>query len=179
MFERNRVDNASSSTHVAAVAASVTLTTGETISGHFVISAARAFSEVVNGETPFLEFKPLNGTRRYLAKHAILSISLADAPAAGALDQRKNLADEFDPYATLGLTRDAEWNDVREGYLAKAKAYHADRFAHVDLPAEVHDYMHQMSKRINQAYALLEAPRLNVRKVELRAAPIYESRPRA
>lgn len=179
MFERNRVDTAQTATHLTTVAAVVSLTTGEVLSGHFVISASRAFAEIMNGDAPFLEFKPLSGQRRYVAKHAILAISLADAPAANALDQRRFHNEEFDPYATLGLKRDADWDAIRDAYLALAKTYHTDRYAHVDLPAEVRDYLEQMSKRINAAYSVLEAPRLVVRKADLRATPVYESRPRA
>lgn len=180
MFERNRVDNSTSgSAHQSAVAASLTLADGEVLTGHFYISAARAISDVLNGETQFLEFQPLDGARRFIAKRAIRAISLADAPGAKALETRRPQDGEFDPYGALGVKRGAGWEEIREAYLRLAKTYHTDRYASVELPAEVRDYLAQMSKRVNAAYTMLEAPRLVVRKADMRAAPVYTSRPRA
>jgi hypothetical protein len=60
MFERNRVDNSSQSSHQSAIPAEITLVDGEVLSGHFLISAARALSDILNGETAFLEFEPFS-----------------------------------------------------------------------------------------------------------------------
>jgi hypothetical protein len=179
MFERNRVDNTNNSMHQTAVPAELTLATGEIMAGHLVINSARAIADVLNGENSFIEFEPLGSSRRYLSKSSICSVRVVDAANANALDARRPLSGEFDPYAALGLTRDAEWEDIRQAYLRLAKAYHADRYASVELPAEVREYFQQMSRRVNAAYTLLEAPRLVVRKADLRAAPVYTSRPRA
>ena len=45
MFERNRVDNATSTGHQTAVPAELTLTDGEVLCGHFLISSARAIAD--------------------------------------------------------------------------------------------------------------------------------------
>jgi hypothetical protein len=178
MFERNRVDNSSNTSHQTAIPAEVTLCDGELLSGHFLISSARAIFDVLNSETLFIEYQPLHQERRYLAKQAIRAVKLLDVPHANGLDARRPASGEFDPYAALGLKRDAEWDDIRLAYLRLAKVYHADRFASVDLPPEVRDYLQAMSRRINAAYKTLEAPRLSVRKADLRPVPVYESRPR-
>ena len=180
MFERNRIDNNTSATgHQTTAAAVVALADGEILTGHFVYSAARAFSDLLNGELLFLEFTPLNGNRRFLAKHAIRSVTMPDAPAATALESRRPKNGEFDPYTALGLSRDAEWDEVREAYLRLSKSYHPDRFASVDMPVEVRDYLAQMSKRVNAAYTMLESARIVVKKAVMRPAPVYTSRPRA
>jgi DnaJ domain len=173
MFERNRVDNASNAIHQTAIPAELVLADGEVL-----ISSARAISEVLNGENLFLEFEPFESVRRYISKQAIRSVKIMDAPAANGLDARRPLNGEFDPYAALGLKRDAEWDDIRQAYLRLAKAYHADRYASIDLPGEVREYLQQMSRRVNAAYTLLEAPRLVVKKADMRPAPVYTSRPR-
>ena len=179
MFERNRIDNATAnSAHQTAVAVVITLTDGETLAGHFYFSAARALTDVLNGESQFLDFQPLSGNRRFIAKRAIGSVALSDAPAATALDVRRPQSGDFDPYTALGVKTDTPWDDVRDAYLKLAKKYHADRYASIDLPAEVREYLAQMSKRVNAAYTMLEAPRLVVRKAEYRPAPVYTSRPR-
>jgi hypothetical protein len=178
MFERNRIDNANSNAHQTAVPAELTLADGEALIGHLIINSARAIADVLNGETQFIEFEPFESPRRYIAKSAIRAVRVVDASSASALDARRPLSGEFDPYAALGVSRDAEWDDIRQAYLRLAKAYHADRYASVELPLEVRDYFQQMSRRVNAAYTLLEAPRLVVRKADLRAGPVYTSRPR-
>ena len=178
MFERNRIDNSSSAVHLTAIPAELTLSDGELMVGHLVINSARAVTEVLNGESLFLEFEPLGSPRRFVSKQAVRSIRVVDAGPAIALEAKRPLAGEFDPYAALGVKREAEWDEIRQAYLRLAKAYHADRYASIELPAEVREYLQQMSRRVNAAYTLLEAPRLVVRKADLRAAPVYESRPR-
>jgi preprotein translocase subunit Sec63 len=121
----------------------------------------------------------LDRERRYIAKSALCSVQLLDVPTAAGLDARRAATGEFDPYSALGLKRDADWDDVRDAYLRLAKAYHADRYASIELPPEVRDYLQQMSRRINTAYKTLEAPRLVVKKADLRPEPVYTSRPRA
>lgn len=178
MFERNRVDNATNTGHQSAVPAELTLNDGCVLSGHFLISAARAISDVLNGETRFFEFEPFDGDRRFIATSAICAVKLLKAAPADGLDARRPIDGSFDPYATLGLKRDAEWDDVRQAYLRLAKSYHADRYASIELPAEVRQYLQQMSRRVNAAYTALEAPRLAVKKTIMRPEPVYESRPR-
>lgn len=175
MFERNKVDNGANSHHQSAIPAELTLSDGEVLAGHFIISASRAFSDVLNGEAQFFEFEPFNGERRFIAKSAIRSVKLLQVGSAAGLATRRPVEGAFDPYTTLGLKADAEWDDIRHAYLRLAKTYHADRFASVDLPAEVRDYLQAMSRRVNAAYVALEAPRLAVRKVSMRAQPIYTS----
>jgi len=179
MFERNKVDNSSSfSANQSVIAAMITLADGDILSGNFLIPASRTINECLNGESHFLEFQPLAGPKRFIAKRSIRSVTLADAAPTSALDSKRPQNGAFDPYMTLGVERDAEWEEIREAYVRLAKTYHADRFASLDMPVEVRDYMEQMSKRINAAYTLLEAPRLVKRKIEMRPAPVYVSRPR-
>ena len=178
MFERGKIDNSSNSAHQSAIPAELTLSGGEVLAGHFLISAARTLADVLNGEMAFLEFEPYEAERRFIAKMSIQAVKLLDAPVANVLDVRRPVQGAFDPYGALGVKRDAEWDEVRHAYLRLAKAYHADRYASVELPVEVHDYLQQMSRRVNAAYTALEAPRLNVRKAEARPEPVYTSRPR-
>ena len=175
MFERNRVDNGSNSQHQCAIPVELTLDDGEVLTGQFMISAARAFGDVLNGESQFFEFEPFGGDRRYIAKQAIRSVKVLVVGSANGLNARRPVEGAFDPYAALGLKSDAEWDEVRHAYLRLAKTYHADRYASVELPGEVRDYLQAMSRRINAAYVALEAPRNIIKKVSMRAAPVYTS----
>lgn len=179
MFERNRIDNANPVSHQSAVPAELSLTDGQVLCGHFLISSARAIADVLNGDTQFCEFEPFDGERRFISKHAITGFKLLNVAPANSLDANRAVAGAFDPYGVLGVKRDTDWDDVRAAYLRLAKAYHADRYASVELPNEVREYLQQMSRRINAAYTALEAPRLVVKKVAMRAAAVYTSPPRA
>jgi hypothetical protein len=179
MFERNKIDTGNDRANQAAVPAEVVMADGEVLIGHFVFASSRSFGEVLNSDAPFIEFEPHDGARRYLAKGAIRSIALRTVPTARLADVRRPLAGEFDPYATLGVPRDASPEDVRHAYLRLTKAYHADRFASVELPDEVRRYLADMSARINAAYALVEAPVVAVKKATMRAEPVYSSPSRA
>lgn len=178
MFERNKIDNGANTHHQTAVPAELTLSDGEVLAGQFIIPATRAFSDVLNGESHFLEFEPFNGERRFVARTAIRAVKLLQIGSASGLAARRPVEGSFDPYTALGLKADAEWDDIRHAYLRLAKAYHADRFASVDLPAEVRDYLQAMSRRVNAAYVALETPRLAVKKISMRAEAVYTSQPR-
>ena len=178
MFERNKVDNGTSTHHQSAIPAELTLSDGEVLTGQFIISASRAFSDILNSEMHFFEFEPFQSERRFIARTAIRAVKLLQVGSATSLASRRPVEGGFDPYVTLGLKADAGWDDIRHAYLRLAKTYHADRYASIELPPEVRDYLQAMSRRINAAYVALEAPRLAVKKVSMRAEPVYTSQPR-
>jgi hypothetical protein len=179
MFERNRVDNIVQHT-TTTVPAELTLDDGRQIKGKFLAPISKPFAEVLNGPAAFLEFEPYGGERAYIAKTAIQSVRLTGVPAAQSLDTRLREIDGFDPFAILGVPRGASFDDVRQAYHRLAKIYHPDRYANAELPDEVRDYLATMARRVNAAYAALEAPVQIVRKAAAnQAEPIYTSRPRA
>ena len=51
----------------------------------------------------------------------------------------------------------ATHDKIRQAYIELAKIYHPDRYATVTLPVEVTDYLSAMARRINAAYAALDA----------------------
>lgn len=173
MFERNRVDT-STRRQTNAVAAEITFTDGETLKGNFLISATRQIFDVLNGADSFLEFEPHQGCRRLIAKSMVAEIKLVNIP------QQPKFPDShsFDPFQVLGIERDTPWNEIRERYLALAKAYHSDCYAGAQLPGEVVDYIETMSRRVNSAFEALEAPRKIKRRIENKAEAIYTSQPR-
>ncbi len=178
MFERNKVDTVTQAPQLA-VPAEVTFNTGETARGRFFIASSRSFADALNSATPFLEFEAYGEDRRFIAKSSIRDVKLVAVPSAANLHNRVRDGDNFEPHQVLGVDRSTDWADVRAAYFALSKTYHPDRFASVDLPAEVGDYLSVMSRRINLAYAALEKPHLVTKAVSQRAQPVYESRPRA
>ena len=173
MFERNRIDN---SLQQSSVAAELTLDDGRVLKGNFYISASRSLYEVLNGQTSFLDFESHNRERGLIAKSTIKSVKIVVAGPKPSLTHQIAPADAFDPHGILSLSRGATWEEVRTAYLKLSKIYHPDLFAGVELPHEVRDYLASMARRINAAYAALEAPQQAAKRAVIeKAKPIYVS----
>ena len=88
--------------------------------------------------------------------------------------------DGFDPQSILGVPSNASFDDIRAAWHRLAKIYHPDRYSNAELPGEVREYLASMARRVNAAYAALEAPQLAVKRSSAaRAAPIYTSSTRS
>lgn len=173
MFERNKIDNAAQQ---MTVPAELTLDGGEVLKGRFLIAAARSIFDVLNGDAHFLEFETYQGERSLIARATIKSVKLVSVSSANHLKGRMRETETFDPYQVLGLTSDAVFDDIRTAYLRLSKVYHPDRFHGIDLPPEVRDYLAAMVRRINAAYAALEAPVQAARRAAIaKAQPIFTS----
>jgi hypothetical protein len=173
MFERNKVDSGLQQTSVPA---EIVLMSGETLKGRFVINAQRSIYDILNGGTQFIEFETYTGQSSLLAKSSLSSIKVLNVPGASNLRNRVRTDDEFDPHQILGVTAATSFDAIRLAYLALSKIYHPDRFAGVELPKEVKDYLAAMARRVNSAYAALEAPHQSQKRAETeKAKPIFTS----
>jgi hypothetical protein len=152
MFERNKVDN---STELAAVPVELRLDDGAIAKGKLWISRSRGLADVLNGPVQYLDFETYEGARSLIAKATVKAAKVVHVDRPGNLAARLG-DDSFDPYAVLGVSRDADWAEVRQAFLARSKHYHPDRYANAELPQEVRDYLAAMARRINTAYAALE-----------------------
>ena len=172
MFERTRVDNVPEPN---AVPVEVVLADGTLIKGKLLVSAGKTLADALNGTAAFIEFEPYGGERSFLAKGQLASVQLVGVPRAANLASRTRDQDSFNPHAILGIGCNAGWEEVRQAYHKLAKSYHPDRYASAELPAEVQDYLAAMARRVNAAYAALEAPRQTVPTAAARAAAVYTS----
>ncbi len=152
MFERNRVE----SQEQVSVAVEIQLDDGSALAGKLFIAASRSVFDVLNGATLFLDFEPYEGERRLIAKASIKAVKLLAGAKPLNLVQKVRDLDGFEPHGLLGIQVGASWDDVRAAYVARAKTYHPDRFANVDLPQEVRHYLSGMLRRVNAAYSALE-----------------------
>lgn len=176
MFERNRTDTVEQQ----GVPVEITLADGTVEAGRLLISLGRSLVEVLNGAGGFIEFEPWGGERLYLSKASLRGIKLVQVPKTTSLKSRLDTLDAFDPHGVLGVAAGATLNEIKAAWHRLSMAYHADRYASANLPSEVTDYLSAMSRRINAAYAALEAPALLSRKAAaMREPPVYTSRPRA
>lgn len=183
MFERSRIDNATQTQGTAGVPVEVTLSDGETLGGKMMIAQGRSVFDLLNGPAMFVEFEPYGGERQFFAKSAIRGVKLTPVPGNAHLQGRLREVDGFDPHMTLGVARDAAWEDVRAAYHKLAMIYHPDRTQSLGLPKEVNEYMAAMARRVNVAYAALEKgfaaqKAAQARPASRQSTPIYTSGPR-
>ena len=169
MFERSKIDNVP---EPSAVPVEVTLLDGSVLKGKVLVPMGKVLSDALNSSGPFLEFEPYGGDRRFVAKAQIAALKLVGIPKAGSLNVRAG--DTFDPHAILGVPATASWDEVRQSYHKLAKLYHPDRYASASLPDEVGEYLANMVRRVNAAYAALDTPQVEKKAP---AAPAPRSQP--
>jgi len=153
MFEKSRASNITA--QVTHIPASITLTTGETLTGTLAAPGTGRLAEVLNSAAPFVEFQTLAGDIRHFNKSALVSITPLEMPRADQLSRRNADAAMFDPYTVLGVTSAATPEELHAAYVTMARTYHPDRYAANGLPREVIDYITAMAKRINAAWDIL------------------------
>ena len=129
---------------------------GRELYGDVLVNLGGALDRTLNNETRFINFLGADQVEKMLAKDAILEAEPRKATKAKPLPTEMNV-ETSDPYALLGVAKDANDQEIRSAFLERAKEYHADRFASVNLPREISDYANSMSRRINEAYAILMA----------------------
>jgi DnaJ-domain-containing protein 1 len=112
--------------------------------------------ELMNREEPFVDVESPEGERFIIAKTAIRSVRPRDIPVLkdlGPLTEDKN---GFDPLRILKVQKTDSQETIRNAYLALVREYHPDRFASLELPKEINDYLTTMLRRINVAYDMLQ-----------------------
>jgi hypothetical protein len=147
MFDRGKNDGTN-----GPVYAEITLEDGRELNGKFNIPQGRSLTDILNGTLSFIEFEPFGGERIFLAKSALQAVKPTNLPGVPNLAAALNENQAFDPYAILRIGRDAGVEDVHRAYLDLAKTYHPDRFAAVELPTEVKNYLAAMARRVNAAH---------------------------
>jgi hypothetical protein len=169
MFDRSRSD---SGPELTAIPVETAFADGSVMRGKLLVPTTRTMADVLNGPGSFLEFEPYGGERSFIAKAQIASIRLLGVPKVPSLNTRLRDLDGFDPYKVLGLTPGAAKDEIRQAYIALAKAYHPDRYAAAELPTEVIEYLFAMARRVNAAHDALNAER---KKQAARAEPVFSS----
>ena len=80
-----------------------------------------------------------------------------EVPRTDQLERRLAGLERQDPFSVLGVSKTATRDQVRSAFIAKARAYHPDRYAREDLPSEILEYINAMARRVNGAYSELTA----------------------
>ena len=116
------------------------------------------------------------GERSLISRNTIKTVRIVSVANVNHLKGRVRENETFDPYAILGVAQGTAWDEIRAAYVNLSKVYHPDRFANVALPGEVRDYLSAMARRVNAAYAALEAPIQAARRASMaKAQPVFTS----
>jgi hypothetical protein len=135
----------------------IVLADGTILKGDFLQPRDKSLREVFNMPDPFVDLDcALNGPT-IIAKTQIRSLRLNVPLRADQIEKREKQLEKSDAWGALGLPRNADREAVRKAYISLAHLYHPDRYSGVDLPKEVAEYMNAMARRINGAYAELNA----------------------
>ncbi len=154
MFERNRVDRLHEPEKTSTTV-EVTLEDGDTVTGRVFFASTRSLGDELNNPGSFLDFEAYDGDRFFLAKGSVQVVRPRAIPKADQLARAQVKSELFNPWTVLGVTDGATKDEVREAYHRLVKQYHPDRFANMELPAEVKDYLNAMARRVNAAYTTL------------------------
>lgn len=113
------------------------------------------------GHERFIDFDCADYGETIVAKPSIMEIRpfdvkrSADQDTVSDFQKKPGGVEKMDARTLLGLTADASDDEIRTAYIKRARAYHPDRFAEIDLPAEIRAYIDAMARRINAAYSEL------------------------
>lgn len=146
--DKEYVDNVS-------IAVLVTLIDGSSVTGSLQKPRTRSLVEYMNNEKIFIEIERKDGSQVAIAKNALRTIEATENTRADHLSSELKRYETLEPYAVLGVKKDAPKEAVREAYLKLQRLYHPDRYIGSELPAEITDYIGAVARRINIAYSLL------------------------
>ncbi len=152
MFDRQRTQSGAD----ARMPVTLTMNDGEVVRGNLRLPMSGKLFDAMNNPDLFFDFETTDGDMLFLAKHSIRKVEALELPKTNQLARRSLDSTSFDPYAVLGVQKGAEASAVRESYLTLARTYHPDRYAGIELPKEISDYVNAMQKKINIAYQTLQ-----------------------
>ena len=133
------------------LAVEMTLDDGKITRGRLV-GNFQTLGENLAADVGFLEIEAGDGRLTYVSKSAIRKISDMSMPVADQLTQKMSAANVGEAYTILGVSPRASEEELITAYRELTKAYHPDRLASMQLPAEMLDYAEAMQRRINAAF---------------------------
>lgn len=147
MLERGAMNNRQK----VRLAVEMTLDDGKITRGRLV-GGFRTLGEILAADGGFLEIEAGDGRQTYVAKSAIRKIAEISMPVADQLNQKMAAAKVGEAYTILGVSPRANEDELMTAYRDLSKAYHPDRLASMQLPAEMLEYAEAMQRRINAAF---------------------------
>lgn len=122
------------------------LDTGTLMNGYLFLGQTQRLSDLMNDDRTYLPFEDMDGGITIFTKgmaRRVKPVEKAQTAAAG---------DSVDPYALLGVAKDATEVQLREAYHRKVQETHPDKLSNLGLSPELVKYAHERMSRINEAY---------------------------
>ena len=122
------------------------LDTGTLMNGYLFLGQTQRLSDLMNDDRTYLPFEDMDGGITIFTKgmaRRVKPVEKAQTAAAG---------DSADPYALLGVAKDANEVQLREAYHRKVQETHPDKLSNLGLSPELVKYAHERMSRINEAY---------------------------
>lgn len=131
----------------------LTMTDGSKLMASLKLAMSGKLADTLNSADRYLDVLGPEGEQFFLAKERVFRIAAANPPKAELnLNRRGSDGRPFNPWAVLGVSREAGPEEIQTAYRTLVKMYHPDRFASLDLPQEMKDYAAAMLARINIAH---------------------------
>ena len=144
------------------ISVELVLVDGSRLKGTVLLPRDKSMREFFNmAADAFVDFDCKRDGPTLIAKSSIRQLRTEsakkndDQAKIDALAARQAELEKTDPYKLLGVAPGADHDVLRKAYIAKARAYHPDRFTDSELPVEVLDYLNAMARRINAVYEQL------------------------
>ncbi len=136
----------------------LTLASGKTMMVSLKLPLSGKLADALNSPERYLDVLGPEGEQFFVSKDMVHRVAPADPPKASLnMNRRSSDQPSFNPWAVLGVTRDASAEDIRNAWLSLVKMYHPDRYANLELPPEMKEYAAAMLARINVAHDQLAA----------------------
>ena len=135
----------------------IQLTNGKMMRGTILVQREKMLKDILSSPDLFLEFECSVSGEMVLAKSSIDMVHPFKQVSADQLDKQLKLLEKSEAFSVLKVSKTADRAAIRSAYLALQRIYHPDRYAGIELPAEVTEYLNAATRRINAAYSELIA----------------------
>lgn len=135
----------------------IQLNNGKMLRGTVLVQREKTLKDVLSSPDLFLEFECNIAGEMVIAKSSIDMVRPFKQINADQLEKQLKLLEKSEAFGVLRVPRTADRAAVRNAYLALQRLYHPDRYAAIELPAEVAEYLTAMTRRVNSAYSELTA----------------------
>ncbi len=122
------------------------LDTGTLMNGYLFLGQTQRLSDLMNDDRTYLPFEDMDGAITIFTKgmaRRVKPVEKAQAATTG---------DSADPFAMLGVPKDATEVQLREAYHRKVQETHPDKLSNLGLSPDLVKFAHERMARINEAY---------------------------